>query len=374
MDDKPRVTPVPARERIHSFRLVPQAKIVSTFPMRLLPLFLAFAGLSVLPSRGATAADAPEKPKVQIAVGGKVGFFYLPVSVAEGLGYFKAEGLDIEFSDFAGGSRALQALVGGSADVASGAYEHTIQMRAKKIALKAFVLQGAYADIALGVVKGKIPNYKSAADLKGKKIGVTAPGSATHFFVMHQLISAGLKPDAAQIIGIAQSGGAMASVQRGEVDAICNVDPVLTELELSGAIQIVADARTPEGSQAIYGGPFPAGCLYTTEKFLQANPKTVQALANAIVRALLWMEKATPEQILGVLPAQFSAGRREVILAAIQRTQPGYSRDGQISRAGADNVLRVQAEIDPAVRAANINVVETYDNRFAQKALDKYGR
>jgi NitT/TauT family transport system substrate-binding protein len=143
---------------------------------------------------------------------------------------------------------------------------------------------------------------------------------------------------------------------------------------LSGAIQIVADARTPEGSQAIYGGPFPAGCLYTTEKFLQANPKTAQALANAIVRALVWMERATPEEILRVLPAQFSAGRRDIVLAAIKKTQPGYSRDGLITAAGAENVLRVQAEIDPNVRAARINVADTYDNRFAQKALARYGK
>lgn len=334
----------------------------------------ALLGLFAAAGASGRAAQALEKPKVQIAVGGKVGFFYLPISVAEGLGYFKDEGLQVEFSDFAGGSRALQALVGGSADITSGAYEHTIQMRAKKIALKAFVLQGAYSDVALGIVKGRIPNYKSAADLKGKKVGVTAPGSATHFFVMHQLIQAGLKPDAAQAIGIGQAAGAVASVRHGEIDAISNVDPVLTELELSGAVEIVADARTPGGSQKIYGGAFPAGCLYTTEKFLQANPKTVQALANAIVRALLWMKTATPEQVIGVLPAEFSAGRRETILAALKRTLPTYSRDGLIEPASAENVLRVQSEIDPAVRAAKINVTDTFDNSFAQRALATYGR
>ncbi len=161
----------------------------------------AIAALLLLATTSSAFAQKPEKPNVRIAVGGKIGFFYLPISVAEGLGYFKEEGLDPEFSDFAGGSKALQALVGGSADVTSGAYEHTVQMAAKNIKLKTFVLQGAYTDIALGIVKGKIPNYKSAADLKGKKYGCTSPGSATDFFVKHQLIKAGLKADDASVVG-----------------------------------------------------------------------------------------------------------------------------------------------------------------------------
>src|SRR3954470_11731284 len=76
-------------------------------------------------------AQALEKPKVSIAGGGKNLFYYLPLTIAEQLGYFKDEGLQVEISDFAGGAKALQALVGGSADVVSGAYEHTINMQAK---------------------------------------------------------------------------------------------------------------------------------------------------------------------------------------------------------------------------------------------------
>src|ERR1019366_9452152 len=76
-------------------------------------------------------AQTIEKPKVSIAVGGKNLLYYLPLTIAEQLGYFKDEGLQVELSDFAGGAKALQALVGGSADVVSGAYEHTINMQSK---------------------------------------------------------------------------------------------------------------------------------------------------------------------------------------------------------------------------------------------------
>ena len=127
--------------------------------------------VSTLGIQAELGAQPLEKQKVSIAVGGKNLFYYLPLTIAEQLGYFKDEGLQVEISDFAGGSKALQALVGGSADVVSGAYEHTINMQAKGQAITAFVLQGRAPQIVLAVSNKTLPNYKSIADLKGKKIG-----------------------------------------------------------------------------------------------------------------------------------------------------------------------------------------------------------
>ena len=123
-------------------------------------------------------AQALEKSKVSLAVGGKNLLYYLPLTVAEQLGYFKAEGLELTINDFAGGAQALRALVGGSVDVVSGAFEHTVNMQAKGQRLIAFVLQGRAPQIVLGVNPKTMPNYKTLADLKGKKIGVTEIGRA----------------------------------------------------------------------------------------------------------------------------------------------------------------------------------------------------
>ncbi len=121
-------------------------------------------------------AQALEKPKTTIAVGGKNLLYYLPLTIAEQRGYFKAEGLDVTIVDFAGGARALQAVVGGSADVVSGAFEHTVNMQFKGQRMRAFALQGRAPQIVLGVNPKTMPNYKTVADLKGKKIGVTRAG------------------------------------------------------------------------------------------------------------------------------------------------------------------------------------------------------
>ncbi|MDQ2987955.1 MAG: ABC transporter substrate-binding protein, partial [Pseudomonadota bacterium] len=95
---------------------------------RILLPFLA--GLLCAGSVAQAQARTPEQPAIRLAIGGKVGLFYLPVTIAERLGYFKDEGLQVEFIDLGSGGKALQALVGGSADVTSGSYEHTIQMQA----------------------------------------------------------------------------------------------------------------------------------------------------------------------------------------------------------------------------------------------------
>src|SRR5260221_13984340 len=126
----------------------------------------------------AHAQGALEKKDVHIAVGGKASLYYLPVTIAEQLGYFKDEGLNLQISDFAGGSQALRAVVGGSADVVSGAYEHTLNMQPKGQFLQCFVQQGRAPQIAIGIAKSKANGYRSPKDLKGLKVGVSAPGSS----------------------------------------------------------------------------------------------------------------------------------------------------------------------------------------------------
>src|ERR1700686_5883422 len=170
---------------------------------------------SMLPF-AAHAQGKIEKPKVSIAVGGKAAFYYLPLTIAERLNYFKEEGLEIEISDFDGGSKALQAVVGGSADVVSGAWENTIDQQPKGLQLQGFVLQGRYPAISVGIAKAKAASYKSPKDLKGMKIGVSAPGSSTNRVVWHLLAKDGLKPEDVSIIGVGSTSGAVAAMNSGQ--------------------------------------------------------------------------------------------------------------------------------------------------------------
>jgi NitT/TauT family transport system substrate-binding protein len=322
---------------------------------------------------GAALAQAPEKKKITIAVGGKSLFYYLPLTVAERQGYFKQEGLEVEIPDFPGGARALQALVGGSADMVSGAYEHTINMLAKKQTIKAVVLQAKYSSIVLLLSKERAARYKSPKDLKGLKIGVTAPGSSTNMFVNNLLARDGLKPADVSIIGVGAGAGAVAAMEKGEIDALSNLDPVITQLESTGKFVAVADSRTERGMKEIYGGDYHASVIYTMEEFVKRNPNTVQAVANAMVRANRWIAKATPQQIVDLMPDQYKAGNPSLYKEGLLKNMIGYSEDGLMSMKAAENVYKVLYQFEPSVRnAGKMDLSQTFDNSFARKAAAKY--
>src|SRR5438046_1487357 len=190
-----------------------------------------------------------EKPDVHIAVGGKSALYYLPLVLTERLNYFKDEGLNVRISDFAGGTRSLEAVVGGSADVVAGAYEHTINMQSRRQSFQAFVLMGAAPQISVGISSKLADKYKSPKDLKGLKVGISAPGSSTNMVVNYLLAQGGLKPTDVAIIGIGAGASVIAAVDQGRVDVVSQTDPAVTMLERDGKAKVIAETRTPEGTQ-----------------------------------------------------------------------------------------------------------------------------
>lgn len=334
----------------------------------------------LLLAAGATAIGAPalvraqtlEKPKLTLAVGGKNLLYYLPLTVAEQLGYFKAEGLDVSIVDFAGGAQALRALVGGSADVVSGAFEHTVNMQAKGQRLRAFVLQGRAPQVVLGVNPKTLPGYRVPADLKGKKIGVTAPGSSTNVMVNYFLARAGLRPSDVSIVGVGASQGAVAAMRAGQIDAISNLDPVISLLRRGNEIRIVSDTRIVAEADKLFGGPMPAGCLYAPQAFVDRNPTTVQALANAIVRADKWIQKAGAGDILKAVPESYQLGDRAIYVDAFLAAKGALSPDGTIPEAGAATALRALQSIDESLKSAKFDLPAAWTNDFVRRANTKY--
>jgi NitT/TauT family transport system substrate-binding protein len=334
-------------------------------------LFAALSALFLL--SGALAAPSGlEKEKIVIAVGGKNLFYYLPLTIAERRGFFEEEGISVEIPDFSGGSKALQALMGGSADVVSGAYEHTINMQAKDLFIRAFVVQGRAPQIVLAVSAKTMPDYQRLTDLKGRKIGVTAPGSSTAMMVAYLLAKAGLSvKDDVSIIGVGASSTAVNAIQSGQIDALANLDPVTTLLQKSGSIKIVADTRTLKDTREVYGGLMPAAVLYTTEEFINKNPNTTQALANAMVRALQWLQSATPDEIADTVPREFLLGDRALYMDAWKNVKEAMSPDGLMDPLGPAVAYDMLKTFDAEVAKKKIDLERTFTNEFVIRANEK---
>ena len=342
-------------------------------PRAATPLARGLLGLAaaLLLARPATAtamhpvAAALETPDLTLAVGGKSALIYLPLTVAERLGYFTDEGLKVEIADFNGGSKALQAVVGGSADVVAGVYEHTLRMQSAGQQLQAFVVMANSMQLALAVATPQAARIRGVADLKGTRIGVSAPGSTTHMMVDRVLARAHLEDRDVSIIGVGLGASALSAVASGQVDAICSAEPVISLLQRKGLIKVLIDARTAAGTEAVFGGSLPTSVLYAKAGFVRDNPRTIQALADAIIRADRWIAHATPAEVARLVPDSFRGDDTPVYTAAFASVRDGYSADGMFLATGPGNTLQALAAFDPKIRAAHIQLDATYTNRFA---------
>ncbi|RTZ44687.1 transporter substrate-binding domain-containing protein [Candidimonas sp. SYP-B2681] len=321
---------------------------------------------------GIVQAQQLEKKDVVIAVGGQALIYYLPLSIANIKGYFKEEGLNAQIVDFAGGSKALQAVVGGSADVVSGAFEHTITLQSKGQAYRAFAQQGRAPMIVLVVSNKTMADYKTPADLKGKKIGVTAPGSSTNMMVSFFLAQHGLKPTDVSFIGVGAGAGAITAMRTGQIDAMANLDPVISTLIKENAVKAIADTRTLKDTMQIFGGNMPSGCLYTSQEFIDKNPNTTQALANAIVRADKWIQSASPEEIAAVVPKTYLLGDPDLYKLALAGNKEALSPDGSVPEDGPQTALKALTAFVPNFPADKIDVSKIWTNDFVAKANKKY--
>ncbi|CAN0504425.1 unnamed protein product, partial [Phaeothamnion confervicola] len=169
--------------------------------------------------------------KVTIAVGGAGCLCYLPTVLAEQLGEFKKAGVEVELVNFKGGSQALTAVLGGSADVVSGYFDHCVNLAAKNQHMQAFVVYDRFPGFALVVSPKQSATVKSVKDLAGKKVGVSAPGSSTHFFIKYMLTKAGVDPESVAYVGIGLEATAIAAMEQGSVDAAIMLDPAVTLLQ-----------------------------------------------------------------------------------------------------------------------------------------------
>src|SRR5436853_2302111 len=243
-----------------------------------------------------TSGFAAAQSKITVAVGGGACLCYLPTVLAKQLGEYDKAGLAVELVDLKGGSDALKAVLGGSADVVSGYFDHCVNLAAKKQELQAFVVYDRYPGLVLVVSPSHNSEIKSIKDLAGKKVGVSAPGSSTDFFLKFLLKKNGLDPTSASVIGVGLNATAVAAMEQGQVDAAVMADPAVTVLQGNHPdLRILSDTRTQQDTLALFGGEYPGGALYSTAAWVASHEKEVQALTNAIMNTLKWIHGHSPE-------------------------------------------------------------------------------
>jgi NitT/TauT family transport system substrate-binding protein len=326
--------------------------------------------LAILAALGLMSGVAlAQQMKVTIAIGGAACLCYLPTVLAKQLGAYEKAGVNVDMVDFKGGSQALTAVLGGSADVVSGYFDHCVNLAAKKQHMQSFVIYDRYPGLALVVGPKQTGTIKSVKDLAGKRIGVSAPGSSTDHFLKFILRKNGVDPDGVGVIGVGLGATAIAAMEQGSVDAAVMLDPAITLLQGNYKdLRILTDTRTQKDTIDVFGGEYPGGALYTRTDWIEKNPKVAQALTNAVIGTLKWIHSNSPEAIMAKMPSDLVGGNKALYLAALKNTIPMYSTTGLMDPKGAQAVLNVFSQSSPAVAKANIDLSKTYTNKFVEQA------
>jgi NitT/TauT family transport system substrate-binding protein len=303
---------------------------------------------------------------VRIAIGGQTQLVYLPTTLAQELGFYRDEGLNVELEDFAGGSKALQALMGGSADVVSGFYDHTIQMQAEGRDVVSFVSMLRFPGLVLVTSPQAADTVTRIADLSGRIAGVTTAGSSSQLLFTYLLHRSGIAADAVSVTAIGNGATAVAAIERGRVDAGMMTDPAFTLLlRRNPRVRVLADLRHADGVKREFGtDTYPASVLYAKGGWIRANGETAHRLARAIVRTLDWMQMHSPQKIADTTPAGFRGDDPSLYVEALKSSMPMFSPDGRMAADGAESVRSLLAASMETVRNAKIDVAKTYTNEF----------
>ncbi|MBE8473608.1 ABC transporter substrate-binding protein [Streptomyces justiciae] len=342
---------------------------------------LAAAGLLALSSLTACANDAAgtassgskgdgKGTKVKIMVGGLDKVIYLPAMLTQRLGYFDAEGLDVELLSEPAGVQAETALVSGQVQGAVGFYDHTLDLQVKGKHVES-VVQFSHAPGEVEIVSTKkADDITSPKDFKGKKLGVTGLGSSTDFLTKYLAVKNGVKVSEFTPVAVGAGPTFISALQQGAIDGGMTTDPTVANILAKKAGKVLLDMRTPAGSQAALGGPYPSSSLYMQTDWVNAHKDTVQKMVNAFVKTLKWMSTHSASEIADKMPADYSQGNKVLYASAIESTLPMFTDDGVMPKNGPETVEKVLKAFNPAVQKADVDLDKTYTTEFVDKVAD----
>jgi NitT/TauT family transport system substrate-binding protein len=324
--------------------------------------------LAVMVSGSAPASWAAEK--VTIGVGGVALMVYLPTALAKAKGYFAEEGLDVEILDIkGGGSQAASALIGGSVDFSANAIDHAIKAKTRGkdlIAVHSHVRLPVMGLVVASKYKGEI---KSIADLKGRPLGVTSPGSQTHMVLGYLLAKSGVKADEVKIIGAGGNTMPLA-IEKDSVHAGMMVDPFFTVFLKQGKGYALVDMFTTKGTVDAMGGEVQGTTLLTRPDVIAKRPATVQKMVNALVRANKFIVASSGEEVSRALPKELSGDLR-LYAESFEHAREAFPPDSLVSREGVARVIETMRVFDAVPADMKIEPESLFDNRYVLKALGR---
>jgi NitT/TauT family transport system substrate-binding protein len=149
----------------------------------------------------------------------------------------------------------------------------------------------------------------------------------------------------------------------GELDAMVNLDPAINALVDNGE-RSCSPTAAPRKARGGVRRPYLADCLYAKIDFVKANPNTAQAIANAIVHAMQWLQTASIDDIIKSLPPEYYQADEKLYRKSLEKNLSAFQWDGIVSDEAVRSVWKRISILEPELKTAKVD----FDRDLRQQA------
>ena len=327
------------------------------------------ASSSAADSGSASAAtNSGPMPTVTMMVGGIDKQIYLPYQLAQNLGFYKKYGVNMVLStETQGGVGAEDAMASGQVDMAGAWYIHTIDFQSKgKDVIDVVQLSGAPGEREMCATDSGVT---SAADFKGKSLGVTDLGSGTDELTQFLAAQKGIKHSDYSTLAVGAGSTAIAAIQRKSAQCVMTTQPTVGALESRNLATSVIDLATTQGATAALGGAWPAAGVLARADWVSTHQDAVQRVVDALVATLHWLNTHSAADIADALPPQFvsnSTITKAQYVSGLSSDKAQFLPDGIMPAGGPKTIMAMEKLI--GTDTSKVTVGKTFTNSFAEAA------
>lgn len=331
------------------------------------------SGSSSASGSGSGSGSAASMPTVKMMVGGIDKQIYLPYKLAQQLGFYKKYGVNMQLStEVHGGVGAEAAMASGQVDMAGAWYIHTIDFQSKgKKVISVVQLSGAPGEREMCGTKSGV---HSAADFKGKVLGVTDLGSGTDELTQFMAAKKGVARSQYKPLAVGAGATAIAALKSAGAACVMTTQPTVGAIEAKKIGYSAIDLATTKGATAALGGAWPAATVLTKQSWVDSHKTETQAVVNALVATMHWISTHTAADIANKMPADYvqnSTISKAQYIAGLTTDKGQFLPDGIMPAGGPKTVFDMSKAIGTDV--SNVKISDTFTNTFVMAALKKEG-
>jgi len=246
-------------------------------------------------------------------------------------------------------------------------YIHTIDFQSKgKDVIDLVQLSGAPGEREMCSTNSGV---HSAADFKGKTLGVTDLGSGTDELTQFLAAQKGISRKQYNTQAVGAGATAIAAIQRNTAQCVMTTQPTVGALESKHLAYSALDLATTSGATAALGGAWPAAGVLANASWVNSHKKAAQGVVDALVATMHWIATHSAADIANALPQQFVSNAtitKAQYIAGLAADKGQFLPDGIMPAGGPKTIYAMEKLI--GVDVSKVTLANTFTNSYAMAA------